>query len=90
MVQTFLFGISRPSKYPSFLHYCEKEKCVLLLKKRNLIEYKLKIGVSKSSPKKSVGAYNKVSPDAKVKGLIVESNKVIIIVPRYSVKYERL
>lgn len=61
-----------------------------LVKKRNFIKYKLKIGVSKNSPKKSVAAYNKVSPDAKVRGLIVESNKVTIIVPRYSFKYGRL
>ena len=59
-------------------------------KRKNFIKYKLKIGVSKNSSKKSVAAYNKVSPDPKVKGLIVESNKVIIIVPRYLVKYKRL
>ena len=63
---------------------------MFFLERRNFIKYKLKIGVSKNSSKKSVAAYNKVSLDEKLKGLIVESNKATIIVPRYSVKYERL
>ena len=41
---------------------------------------KLKIGVSKNSPKNSVATYRKVSPDVKVKDLIGEPSKVTIIV----------
>lgn len=51
------------------------------------MKHKLTIGVSKKSPKESVVTYKKVSPDAKVKDLIKETNnKVAIIVPGDSVK----
>ena len=45
---------------------------------------------SNNSLKKSVVTYKKVSPDVMVKGLIGESDKVIIIVPGDSVKYKRV
>lgn len=54
------------------------------------MKHKLKIGVSKNSPKSNVVTYKKVSPDVKVKDLIGESNKVTIIVPGDSVKYGRV
>ena len=50
------------------------------------MKHKLKIGVSKNSPKNSVVTYKKVSSDVKVKDLIGESYKVTMIVPRDSVK----
>ena len=80
------FGISPPSKHLSFLHYGEKEICVLFSERRNFMKHKLKIGVSKNFPKSNVVTYKKVSPDVKVKDLIGESNKVTIIVPGDSVK----
>ena len=82
----YFFGISPPSKHPSFLHYGEKEICVLFSERRNFMKHKLKIGVSKNSPKSNIVTYKKVSPDVKVKDLIGESNKVTIIVPGDSVK----
>lgn len=54
------------------------------------MKLKLKIGISKNSPKSNVVTYKKVSPDVKVKDLIGESNKVTIIVPRDSIKYGRV
>ena len=50
------------------------------------MKHKLRIGVSKESPKDSVVTYKKVSPDVKVKDLIKGSGKVAIIVPGDSVK----
>lgn len=63
-----------------------RRRYVLFLERRNFIKHKLKIGVSKNSPKSSVVTYKKVSPEVKVKDLIGESNKVTMIVPRGSVK----
>lgn len=50
------------------------------------MKHKLRIGVSKESPKDRVVTYKKVSPEAKVKDLIKGSGKVAIIVPGDSVK----
>ena len=54
------------------------------------MKHKLKISVSNNSSKKCVDTYKKISPDVKVKDLIRESNKVIIIVPGDSVKCRRV
>ena len=54
------------------------------------MKHKLKISVSNNSSEKRVNTYKKVSPDVKVKDLIRESNKVIIMVPVDSVKYKRI
>ena len=54
------------------------------------MKHKLKISVSNNTSKKCVDNYKKVSPDANVKDLIRESNKVIIIVLGDSVKYKRI
>ena len=58
--------------------------------KEFFIKHKLKISVSNNSSEKRVNTYKKVSPDVKVKDLIRESNKVIIMVPVDSVKYKRI
>ena len=50
------------------------------------MKHKLTIGVSNVSPKSRVVTYKNVSPDAKVKGVIGDANKVAIIVPGDSVK----
>ena len=50
------------------------------------MKHKLRIGVSKESPKDRVVTYKKVSPEVKVKDLIKGSGKVAIIVPGDSVK----
>lgn len=78
----YFFEILPPSKHSSFPHYSEKEICMLFSVRRNFMKHKLKIGISKNSPKSNVVTYKKVSPDVKVKDLIGESNKVTIIVPR--------
>ena len=50
------------------------------------MKHKLKIGVSKKSPKSNIVTYKKISSEVKVKNLIDDSNKVTIIVPGDSVK----
>lgn len=54
------------------------------------MKHKLKISVSNNSSKKCVDIYKKISPEVKVKDLIRESNKVIIMVLGDSVKYKRI
>ena len=50
------------------------------------MKHKLRIGVSKVSPKNRVVTYKKVSPETKVKDVIGDASKVAIIVPGDSVK----
>ena len=50
------------------------------------MKHKLTIGVSNVSPKSRADTYKNVSPDAKVKDVIGDANKVAIIVPGDSVK----
>ena len=54
------------------------------------MKHKLKISVSNNSLKKRIVTYKKVSFGGMVKGLIGESDKVILIVPGDSVKCKRI
>lgn len=88
--KTFVFFKITPSKHLSFLHYGEKEICVLFSERRFFMKHKLKICVSKKSPKDGVVTYKKISPEVKVKDFIGDFNKVTIIVPRDSADYGRI
>lgn len=56
-------------------------RAVFPLRKENSMKHKLRIGVSKESPKDRVVTYKKCSPEVKVEDLIKGSGKVAIIVP---------
>lgn len=64
--------------------------CVLISERRSFMKHKLKNIVSNNSSKKRVDTYKKVSHEIKVKRLIGELDKIIIIVPGDSAKYRRV
>ena len=53
------------------------------------MKHKLTIGVSNKSPKSRVVTYKKVSPEAKVKDVIGDVNKVAIIIPGTPLKVSK-
>ena len=71
------FQFIPPSKRPSFLHYGEKEICVLFSERRNFMKHKLKISPD-VKVKDLIGESNKVTiivPGDSVKSVTIEETK---------------